>query len=321
MRSYEISNFDEKFLVSVVSAILEYCGRGNWTFKKCGNSFTNFVFSIKNPWSSEVLFLKIFNPKFPPQHFLSEIKALATAKQIGINVPDVVEYDYYTVQEVKISYMINRALPGIPLIDVPASITKSVIEQIFKIIKKLHVIKQKQFGSITTDDNSYIPRSNYYFFIADIFEFAYKKWVNNRSSKIARDIYKLHGELGPKLCAQINCFVFSHKDLNLKHLFILKDKSLAVIDWEWSLYLDFCYDYAVFITSILIDAGSEELFIYSLDRSKSFFSEQQQRLLYFHIGRELFFSTIFTHRRRKLSKKEIESRLERSKNFFELAKK
>lgn len=73
------------------------------------------------------------------------------------------------------------------------------------------------------------------------------------------NIHKLHDTIGRKIFKQINNFVFSHKDLSLKHILMLKNETLALIDWERALYLDFCYDYAVFFTSILMDAGDEKL--------------------------------------------------------------
>ena len=275
--------------------------------EKTGDSFNNYTFKIvtlnknskKNYNSIKCrYFLKIYDPRFPTSHYHSEVEGIKLANHIKIPVPNIINYGVKKVinRKHKISFILMSFVNGTSLILNTKSVNKHIIDEVFNVIKKMHSITSKEFGPITKKDNSYIKRSNYFLFIKDVFEYAFEKSLSNKQYKPPYDILKLHNKIGPLICRNIDKYVFSHKDLNLKHIFVINNCISGIIDWEWSLFLDPVYDYAVFINSLKNDIKNKLYYEYSLNKFLLLY-KNYERLLKFHIARESFFHFVFTHRK------------------------
>ncbi|MBK8245097.1 MAG: hypothetical protein IPK88_16845 [Saprospiraceae bacterium] len=263
---------------------------GNLKLKNIESSHINCVrMFVKNDIT---YYIKIADPRFPENHYYSEVLGMNLAKTIGVKVPKIVCKGIYSINpKEKVSFLITEALNGIPL-KYFTDLNIVDIYKTIKIISLLHTNMSPNFGVINKIDQGYIKHKDYFQFIEDVFTYALSKNKFEDYKDLRNEIHSLHNIVGNIIFLNQNNFHFSHKDLNVKN--ILKENSeIRIIDWEWALYLDNETDYAVFLKSIYFNTKNNYLFKLGLNHilKQNICSKDK---LFFHIAREIIFQLAFT---------------------------
>lgn len=257
-------------------------------------SFTNSAYLVQHPeWGSS--YLKIYDPRFPPSHSSSESVAIAMARSLGVNVPDHCERSVLAVDGVDYATLVTSSVPGSTLLKDPATLSLGHVDQIVSVIRALHSHHSDQFGPITEQDNTYIVRTGYPEFIADVFQLALRKAGSRGMDAAVLYDLEINHQRGLSRLVDASTFVFSHKDITLKHCYFVPSINLPfVIDWEWALYLDSAYDFGVLIGSLISDGASSDVVNYATQRALQ--CGIDPGVLEFHLARELFFASVYRHR-------------------------
>jgi len=266
-------------------------------------------------------FIKISDMRFPAEHVYSEIEGIKLARKAGLSVPDVVTAGVQAgFSDKDISYIVTRPLRGTALVGLVSEINESVVYATLSEIDKLKEVSRNSYGAASERDNSYLQKDTYVDFISDVFGYACKKIQDRYGLPEVGTLKSMHSELGPGIFSFESRFVLSHKDPNVKNVFLMEDGNIGIIDWEWSLYLDRVTDYAIFLISLLFDVQDENLFNYAFEQCITHFRIKRRNLL-FHLGRESLFSIAFSKRKMEVNSVVASKRLELALRFMELCRK
>lgn len=274
-----------------------------------GSSRVNKTFIIKAAAEKNDLFIKIIHPRFNHKRLLAEVAGMTQASGLGLTVPKIIKYGKINYQKHYYSFLVTKRAPGIEIFKYK-SFNKNIVERVTSDIAKLHTSKSDFYGIANPVSNCYKKATSYKQYITDVFLYATKVAEKHNAVINTKEISNLSliHQTAMERAIFDKKYYLSHKDLNVKHI-LVNDHFNSYIDWEWCQYLDESYDFGVFFSSLINQFGDQGIAIVK-EQLKS--KGLNQKNIFFHIGREQFFSVAFHNDPVKLSETEILLRIKRS---------